>query len=436
VAATTVKREKLNQPVRLTLQAIDPQAWGALFDPKSLSSPQNGGSKHQVSAESIDQSPAQNTNSSSQEPSSPSRVSKETIYCSFCGKSQHEVRKLIAGPTVFICDECSDLCEQIVDEDQKGETTRGNRINELCETTLKLANPLLGVMDRAKLLDEADKIAAGLRSRRRERPGDEVASSRLIRVVGNGNFGAVWEAQELDPHRVLTGRKVAVKIFDQNKLTQGLMLWRFLRGIRAMQHMSAQGRLVPKSIVTILSTEERSLAFTMEYLPGGDLERIGHHGWSVAKKLSIFRQVTDSVQFAHSCGIVHRDIKPANIVLDADSNAVLTDFDIADLHFARTQSVLGGSLGTPQFAAPEQLIGETLEAFPTADIFSLGKLLYFLITEQSPPMGTSEPDRVPPYLKKIDDEVLRRAIHRAISYQPEDRFQSVSEMMSFIKPAS
>jgi ATP-dependent Clp protease ATP-binding subunit ClpX len=45
---------------------------------------------------------------------------KSTLYCSFCGKSQHEVRKLIAGPTVFICDECVDLCNDIIREETKG----------------------------------------------------------------------------------------------------------------------------------------------------------------------------------------------------------------------------------------------------------------------------------------------------------------------------
>ena len=45
--------------------------------------------------------------------------SKSTLYCSFCGKSQHEVRKLIAGPTVFICDECVELCMDIIREEHK-----------------------------------------------------------------------------------------------------------------------------------------------------------------------------------------------------------------------------------------------------------------------------------------------------------------------------
>ena len=44
---------------------------------------------------------------------------KNTLYCSFCGKSQHEVKKLIAGPTVFICDECVELCMDIIKEENK-----------------------------------------------------------------------------------------------------------------------------------------------------------------------------------------------------------------------------------------------------------------------------------------------------------------------------
>ena len=51
--------------------------------------------------------------------SSEDNESKNTLYCSFCGKSQHEVRKLIAGPTVFICDECVELCMDIIKEENK-----------------------------------------------------------------------------------------------------------------------------------------------------------------------------------------------------------------------------------------------------------------------------------------------------------------------------
>jgi len=50
--------------------------------------------------------------------------SKNTLYCSFCGKSQREVRKLIAGPTVFVCDECIELCKEIIGEENKSSPTK------------------------------------------------------------------------------------------------------------------------------------------------------------------------------------------------------------------------------------------------------------------------------------------------------------------------
>ena len=55
-----------------------------------------------------------------------SSESKNTLYCSFCGKSQHEVRKLIAGPTVFICDECVELCMDIIREENKTSLVKSN----------------------------------------------------------------------------------------------------------------------------------------------------------------------------------------------------------------------------------------------------------------------------------------------------------------------
>ena len=55
--------------------------------------------------------------------------SKNTLFCSFCGKSQHEVKKLIAGPTVFICDECVELCMDIIREENKNNGTTDKKRN-------------------------------------------------------------------------------------------------------------------------------------------------------------------------------------------------------------------------------------------------------------------------------------------------------------------
>lgn len=208
------------------------------------------------------------------------------------------------------------------------------------------------------------------------------------------------------------------------------MLWRFQRGIRAMRHLTNLGSLMPKHICKILNVSTDLLAFSMTYLPGGDISRLQALGWNDQKKQSIFMQIVNAVSFAHIHGIVHRDVKPANIVLDDSGNAVLTDFDIADLTFAATQSVYGASLGTPHFAAPEQLTGESIIAHPTADIFSLGKFLYFLFTERPPPFGGIEVGEEPIFLSRdLPDADLRRVVATSIMRNPNNRYQSVQELL-------
>src|SRR6201990_1299246 len=76
--------------------------------------------------------------------------SKNTLYCSFCGKSQHEVRKLIAGPTVFICDECVELCMDIIREENKTRVvTSSERVPPPTEIYKVLADYVIG-QSRAK----------------------------------------------------------------------------------------------------------------------------------------------------------------------------------------------------------------------------------------------------------------------------------------------
>ena len=73
--------------------------------------------------------------------------SKNTLYCSFCGKSQHEVRKLVAGPTVYICDECVELCVDIIAEETKSSLTNSSDSiptpKKICKLLLLLLKRLL-----------------------------------------------------------------------------------------------------------------------------------------------------------------------------------------------------------------------------------------------------------------------------------------------------
>lgn len=77
---------------------------------------------------------------------------EKLLYCSFCGKSQHEVRKLIAGPSVFICDECIDLCNDIIREEIQNDET-----SKLVKTNLPVPREISQILDQYVIGQESAK---------------------------------------------------------------------------------------------------------------------------------------------------------------------------------------------------------------------------------------------------------------------------------------
>src|SRR5262249_43634991 len=149
-----------------------------------------------------------------------------------------------------------------------------------------------------------------VKARGRVKEGDAAAETKLLKVIGNGNFGTIYLSR-----RDSDGATVATKVFHLDKITEGVMLWSFRRSIKAMRHLNAD-RGVPSSIVRIHDAADHTLAFSMDYLTGGSLEHIGGRGWTLQKKMDVFAEVCRAVAFAHEKGVIHRDIKPANVVLD------------------------------------------------------------------------------------------------------------------------
>jgi hypothetical protein len=167
------------------------------------------------------------------------------------------------------------------------------------------------------------------------------------------------------------------------------------------------------------------LAFTMDYLSGGDLENIQHRDWLLDKKVEVFQEICQAVAFAHRMGVIHRDIKPSNVVMDSDDRPVLTDFDIADIRFVTNLSLVEG-LGTPIFAAPEQLLNANT-ATEQSDIYSLGRLLHFILLDRSPGFALDH-DRSLENLSKFPPALVS-IVQRATRVEPNDRFATVGEMI-------
>lgn len=348
----------------------------------------------------------------------------EDRRCDFCRKGKASVLQLFTKSGATICNECLDNGLNALDRQHINPLA----VQEIVDITFELSDTKKLIQDRPKLEARLNQLVNHTRKRRRERAGDKIAGCELIRPIGAGNFATVWEARSTrrkDSHTNV----VAVKIFDQDKLGIGLMLWRFQRGIRAMRIFTDMGKKAPPSIVRLFDVSADKLSFSMEFLPGGDLSRIRSRGLGLKRRLELFSQVAEATSFAHQHGIIHRDIKPANIVINETGDAVLTDFDISDLSFATTQSVLAGGLGTPLFAAPEQLTNTGLAAQVTCDIFSLGKLLYYLMMETAPPIGSTEEEHTPLYLREIEHLEIRAAISLALRGNPQERPQSVDHLM-------
>jgi serine/threonine protein kinase len=285
--------------------------------------------------------------------------------------------------------------------------------------------------ERAEVAEKIKKLAEFIRCNFHPQKDAVLAGARLQRVIGTGNFGTIWEAED-----VTTGATVAVKVFRLERLAEGQMLARFKRSIRAMTLLSEEKRKARADsqrgqVVGFHHADDSGLAFSMTLLAGGNLENVDRFGWTTERKIEVMLSVCEAIEYAHRNGVIHRDIKPANIVLNEKQQPVLTDFDISDIKWATSLSTtVEGGLGTPVFAAPEQLENADL-ASEISDIYSLGRLLYYLLLERSPGYQI-EAD---PSLENLKSHpaALVAIVRRATQFDPKRRYHTVSDMMTALE---
>ena len=157
---------------------------------------------------------------------------------------------------------------------------------------------------------------------------------------------------------------------------------------RFFREAEAAGRLSHPGIVTIFDVgeepETRSPYIVMEFVGGPSLDKLRKIPLETALQLTL--EMADALDFAHGQGVVHRDLKPANVLLTQDGHAKIADFGVAKLNVAN-QTLGERVLGTPSFMSPEQLNGETVDG--RSDLFSLGVILYTILTGYRPFQGNS-----------------------------------------------
>jgi hypothetical protein len=278
-------------------------------------------------------------------------------------------------------------------------------------------DPLLGV--------------SGLRSSSNPQALGRIGAYDVLSVLGRGGMGVVLKAFDTSLHRT-----VAIKLLSPHLAASRKAHRRFLREARA-----AAGINHP-NVVTIHAVEEQDGMpyLVMEYVPGQTLrERIRAGGpFDLASLLRIGAQVAAGLAAAHRHGVIHRDIKPANVMLeDGIERAKITDFGLAlvALDVAELTSA-DNVLGTPAYMAPEQVAGRRVD--PRADQFSLGCVLYAMVSGGSPFQGAHAldiarkvTDLVPPPLHERYPEVPRvfsDIVARLLEKDPERRYPSADEV--------
>lgn len=250
----------------------------------------------------------------------------------------------------------------------------------------------------------------------------------IVELLGAGGMGAVYKARQPRLNRF-----VALKILTCPPEHYADFAMRFEREAQVMARMNHP------HIVTIFDFGEvdRSAAgletmffFLMEFVDGSDLNRlIRSGGMTPVEALAFVPQICEALQFAHDEGITHRDIKPANILVDRKGHVKIADFGLAKLiqgddTLAMGLTMTGTAMGTPQYMAPEQW--EAPEKVDhRADIYSLGVVIYELLTGERP-AGVFDP----PSKKCKVDRRMDTVVMRAMEKQPERRYQQASQVKS------
>ncbi len=265
---------------------------------------------------------------------------------------------------------------------------------------------------------------------------EHVGRFRIKRLLGMGSMGAVFLAEDPVIHR-----EVAIKTLNVNLTAQEARMFEetFLNEARAA------GRLNHPHIVTVYDAGriDGVSYIAMEYLKGVELKELIARGeeFTMKQVAEIFIRVADALQYAHDNGIVHRDIKPANIFLTAKTNPKVLDFGIAQAATSFSQSFMpnpfGKNLvGTPNYMSPELLLGQPLDG--RSDIFSLGVVMYEVLTRQVPFRGSTFEDLTraictahPTPPQDINPEVplpIAKIVAKALAKSPGERYQSAREL--------
>jgi eukaryotic-like serine/threonine-protein kinase len=266
---------------------------------------------------------------------------------------------------------------------------------------------------------------------------------RLTRKLGEGGFGAVYEAE----HPVLK-RRAAVKVLHKAAAANSDAVLRFIAEAQSVNQIRSP------HIVDIFSFGKLADGrhfFVMDLLDGEPLDAyLAREGpLDIATTIQLVTPITQALDAAHGAGLVHRDIKPQNIYLAWQSNGdtlpMLLDFGLVKLlDDSPVHTASGTPMGTPLYMSPEQARGEKVDR--RADVYALGVLCHELLTGQPPLTGESTVavllahlTKAPPRASEVNPALppeLDAPILRMLAKDPELRPASAGEALAELRQAA
>ncbi len=260
--------------------------------------------------------------------------------------------------------------------------------------------------------------------------GTQLDHYQIEGVAARSGMASIFRARD-----VRTGKQVAIKVPHPEMEADPALFDRFKREEQIGMTMDHPG------VMKVFGDEDHSQVYmVMEWVEGRLLRKILNDGKLSAERATrLAIRILEALEYIHSHGVVHRDLKPENIMVDANDNIKLIDFGIASAAGARrlTFAKLSSTLGTPDYISPEQVKGKRGDA--RSDIYSMGIMLYEMLTGKVPFVGSSAfaimNDRllnnpVPP--RELDPTItpqLQEIIYRAIEREPRNRYPNAHEFI-------
>ena len=277
------------------------------------------------------------------------------------------------------------------------------------------------------------EIEAELARLKPEEGGERIGNYKLLEQIGEGGFGIVWMAEQIEPVR----RRVALKIIKLGMDTKEVIA-------RFEQERQALAMMDHPNIAKVFdagATQWGRPYFVMELVRGIRItEYCDQNNLPTAERLGLFIAVCNAVQHAHQKGIIHRDLKPSNVLVTLHDGVPVPK--VIDFGVAKATQPLGGlgalslskrsrrltdltlftqfeqMIGTPLYMSPEQAELTSLDIDTRSDIYSLGVLLYELLTGRTP----FDPEEL---MRKGHDE-MRRVIREQEPQKPSTALSTMA----------